>query len=210
VKLSSRAIVPRGAGSSESRPAPGPRNLGWDRSAPSRVSGSVTSEERPARHLPPRGDEGEDRAIRSTCSRIIWLQKSTRGARPPQRCEGLAPRPHRETGGARGANRRRKPARGGKVARTVAGPREGALVDGRRSGSRKQPPLTRRRWNRAWLPAREGLCPEGAGRDSERQRRGDELGARSTTPRLGGAVGGAAIAAPARTAWRHRRAECRG
>jgi hypothetical protein len=95
---------------------------------------------------------GLDRS--SNCARISFrLQKLASGARS-WRPRVKSPSPPSGSSSslreqARGAKERRKPARGGKAAGTVAGSLresdEGALVDGRRLGSGKPLSLTRGR-----------------------------------------------------------------
>jgi len=120
---------------------------------------------------------------------------------PSGNAKGLAPRPWKgNLPGARGANGRRKPARGGEVVRTVAGSRKRALVDGRRSGPTKSSSLTRRRRKRIWLLA--GIEPR-PDRSGARQR-ASEVESRARLAVDNTVAGrhrleGLPIAAPART-----------
>jgi hypothetical protein len=125
------------------------------------------------------------------------LQKLTSGARS-RRPRVNSPSPPSGSSSSlreqtRRAKERRKPARGGKAARTVAGSlRESgnakavgrALVDGRRLGSGKPPALTRGRWKRSWRFANTQQWVS-AGRDRGRQRPDHRPSARLTTPRQG-------------------------
>jgi len=86
---------------------------------------------------------------------------------------GLALRHRWGNLGSTGANGLRKPARGGKAVRTVAGSRKRAFVDGRRSGPRNPLALTRRRRNRVWL-----RVDPGSRFASAREKRGATEGAR--------------------------------
>lgn len=125
---------------------------------------------------PSRGERGSvDRAVvlgdRIGCRR----RHAAHGPRDPGRrarviVENLAP-PCESIGGA---NERRKPDRGGKVARSVAG---AACECGRstcryrrRSGPGKLSLLTQGRWKRSWLLVKPRLVRGGSGRDRERQR----------------------------------------
>jgi len=89
-------------------------------------------------------------------------------------------------------NERRKPDRGGKVARSVAG---AACECGRstcryrrRSGPGRPSLLTQGRWKRSWLLASSRLVREGAGRDRERQRSGHQRRSRPKKPDRGGLI----------------------
>ena len=62
-----------------------------------------------------------DRTTQRSCSRIVWLQKSTSGVWPAPKGAGLASSALETSTCARGANGRRKPDRGGKAVTTVAG-----------------------------------------------------------------------------------------
>jgi hypothetical protein len=157
------------------------------------------AERRDPRHARPRTDEPGFRGSRGPCSRIVLIAEVDE--RRLAHCCMAAGLAYPNLGKANG---RRKPARDGKVVRTVAGsPRtlrkqaEGALVDGRRPGRWRSSPLTRRRWKQAWRPAhvvgRARKLPTGSMHRVRqgRQRFDHQLGKRSKTPLPGSVAGGA-------------------
>lgn len=104
------------------------------------------------------------------------------------------------------AKERRKPARGGKAASTVAGSHHngvrckpaplGAPVDGRRFGPEKPSALTSTRRKRSSPPAHQTLTREVNGGEREASEIHHQLGTRSKTPRSGGTVSAVASLEP--------------
>jgi hypothetical protein len=140
-------------------------------------------------------------AIRGCARRSYRLQKSTSGAWPftPRDEESL----DHENGSSSSARERWMGRTsvgsrivGGKTARSVAGSHQpegsrervfsGALVEERRSGSGKSPPLTWGRWKRLWFLSSTRVTPGAWGRDRERQRSIAQPCAWPTTPGRGG------------------------
>jgi hypothetical protein len=173
-KLASRAIVRRGAGERK-LPGPWPVNPrpGSRRTTLSlRVHGqAVAIPPGPSPRGQPCGQGWGSRDLPHALADCFDC-RSRRATLGPRRTRGgLAPRSRRgDSSWQCGAKARRKPVRGGEAVGTVAGSREGALGDGRRSDPAKAPALTSGCGSRVWLAAKLGFGPADTARDRGRQR----------------------------------------
>jgi hypothetical protein len=111
------------------------------------------------------------RTTQRSCSRMVWLQKSTSGVWPALKGAGLASsalefidvRARGERAPEAGSRRQSRENGDRLLVIPCASGVEGALVDGRRPGVWTASPLTRGWWKRTWLPGTARLRSRGGG-----------------------------------------------